>query len=127
MLTVLEVLAVLAVLFVAAAVATRDGEVLREAAPDERDLDLPSGPWRPEDVRRVRFSMAVRGYRMDQVDGVLETLAGELARTQARLEELEGAVSPRAASSVSVSDLQPVHRPDPAEVEPRTGGPAPGV
>ncbi|KNH16931.1 hypothetical protein ACU18_12280 [Arthrobacter sp. ZBG10] len=34
---------------------------------------------RPEDVDRVRFSLGLRGYRMDQVDEVLDELRDQLA------------------------------------------------
>ena len=79
MLTVLSILGVLAVLFVAAAVATREGPVLVDAPVDLADVDLPAGPLQPEDLRAVRFALAVRGYRMDEVDRVIERAASELA------------------------------------------------
>jgi DivIVA domain-containing protein len=48
-------------------------------------------------VRGLRFQQAVRGYRMAEVDWVLERLADELDRTgserdelRARIAELEG-------------------------------------
>lgn len=92
MVTVLEILAVLIVLFVAAAVATREGEVLVDAPRDAADLALPSGPLHPEDVARVRFGLTVRGYRMAEVDRVLERLAEELAARDARVADLEDAL-----------------------------------
>ncbi|GAA4371989.1 DivIVA domain-containing protein [Paeniglutamicibacter cryotolerans] len=41
-------------------------------------------PERPlgADVRAVRFSLGLRGYRMDQVDEVLDVMAAELERLQ---------------------------------------------
>ena len=78
LLTLLVGIAVVAVLFVAAAVATRDGDVLREAPRDAADLDLPKGPLQAEDVTAVRFSMATRGYRMSEVDALLELVTAEL-------------------------------------------------
>ena len=88
MLTVLEVLAVLAVLFGAAAVATREGPILRETHRDGPDLNLPTGPLQPADVGEVRFAMALRGYRMREVDAVLARLAAELASRDARIATL---------------------------------------
>lgn len=41
----------------------------------------------PEDVDRVRFSLGLRGYRMDQVDQVLDDLRDQLASKQ---DEIEG-------------------------------------
>jgi DivIVA domain-containing protein len=83
--TLLAVLGVLAVLFVAAVVATRDDELLADAPADAADLALPAGPLNAEDVRRVRFGLALRGYRMSEVDEVLERVAAELAERDARL------------------------------------------
>ncbi len=84
----LGVLGVLAVLFATAVVATRDDPLLTDAPPDRPDLDLPPGPLTADDVEAVRFSMAPRGYRMDQVDGVLARLAEELAERDRLLLEL---------------------------------------
>ena len=39
----------------------------------------------PEDIGRLRFSVALRGYRMDQVDAVLARLATALAERDAAL------------------------------------------
>jgi len=36
------------------------------------------GPLTAGDLRRVRFSTAVRGYRMSEVDALLDRLAAEL-------------------------------------------------
>lgn len=41
------------------------------------------------DVRGVRFDIAVRGYRMAQVDAVLQRLSAELEQAQQRVAELE--------------------------------------
>ena len=93
--TVLAVLGVLAVLFVAALVATRDGEILVDAPRDRADLDLPAdGPVGADDLERVRFGMALRGYRMDEVDALLDRLAAELRDRDARLAQLQAAPAP---------------------------------
>ena len=47
------------------------------------DATVPAeGPLRAEDLRRVRFSLAFRGYRMSEVDALLDRLAGELEATR---------------------------------------------
>jgi len=79
MVTALGLLGVLAVLFATAVVATRADPLLADAPPDRPDLALPPGPLTPADVAAVRFSLAPRGYRMDEVDAVLARLAAELA------------------------------------------------
>ncbi|WP_298806231.1 DivIVA domain-containing protein [uncultured Pseudokineococcus sp.] len=50
---------------------------------------LPEGPLRAEDVDGVRFSLGLRGYRMDEVDAVLDRVRDEVAERDARLAELE--------------------------------------
>ena len=84
MVTILAVLGVVAVLLVAAVVATRDDQVLADAPPDAPDRDLPPGRLQADDLRRVRFGVTVRGYRMSEVDALLERLAAELAERDAR-------------------------------------------
>jgi DivIVA domain-containing protein len=92
-LTALVVLAVLGILFGAAALATSEGEVLRDPAPDDHfDTGLPAAAVQPEDVAEVRFDMALRGYRMSEVDEVLARLADELADRDARIRALEDAL-----------------------------------
>jgi DivIVA domain-containing protein len=41
---------------------------------------LPEGPVDLDALERVRFSPALRGYRMDEVDDVLDRLSDELRR-----------------------------------------------
>jgi DivIVA domain-containing protein len=88
--TVLALLGVVLVLFVAAVVATREDQAMADAPQDLPDLMLPAGPLEPQDVAAVRFSMAPRGYRMSEVDAVLERLAAELADRDQQLAELVG-------------------------------------
>lgn len=42
-------------------------------------LALPDGPLGPDDLAMVRLDRAVRGYRMDQVDDLLDRLRLQLA------------------------------------------------
>ena len=37
----------------------------------------------PSDLRQVRFSLAFRGYRMSEVDALLDRLARQLERAEA--------------------------------------------
>jgi len=88
--TVLALLGVVLVLFVAGVVATREDQAMADVAQDLPDLALPDGPLTPQDVEAVRFSMAPRGYRMSEVDAVLERLAAELADRDRRLAQRSG-------------------------------------
>lgn len=57
---------------------------------------LPAEP-RPADVDKLRFALGLRGYRMDQVDEVLDRLRDELAAKDLRIAELIAAGSSGAA------------------------------
>ncbi|MGH3414773.1 MAG: DivIVA domain-containing protein [Marmoricola sp.] len=73
--------AVLVVLLIGAivVVAAGHGESLAPATDDRPDLQLrPDGLLTADDLRRIRFTTAVRGYRADEVDALLERLAWEL-------------------------------------------------
>ena len=121
MVTVLALLGVVAVLFLAAVVATRGGGELADAPPDAADVGLPDGPLRADDVAALRFPLAVRGYRMAEVDAALERLADELAARDRLLADLaeQADEQPRGRAD-GRADEQPRGRgrPDPA------GGPA---
>jgi DivIVA domain-containing protein len=77
------VLVVLAMAGVAVVAAGRGGS-LPEAYDDRPDVRVPAtGSLSGDDVRGVRFSLAVRGYRMSEVDALLERLAGQLDEAEA--------------------------------------------
>jgi DivIVA domain-containing protein len=62
-----------------AVVAAGRGTPMAEVYDDRPDARVPaSGPLRGEDLRRVRFSLALRGYRMSEVDTLLDRLASQL-------------------------------------------------
>jgi DivIVA domain-containing protein len=92
--TVLGLLGVLVVLFATAVLVTRGDPLLAPVQPDRADLALPGRALRAEDVRSVRFSLALRGYRMGEVDEVLARLAEELSARDCRLAALEGGAHP---------------------------------
>jgi DivIVA domain-containing protein len=88
--TVFWVVLGIAVLAVVAVVAAGRGRGLSEAEPDRPDVVLPLDRQvtRP-DVDQVRFSVGLRGYRMDEVDDVLDRIAADLESRDARIHELE--------------------------------------
>lgn len=49
---------------------------------------LPAGPLTMADVHDLRFDVALRGYRMEQVDAALHRLAGELGERDAEIARL---------------------------------------
>jgi DivIVA domain-containing protein len=51
---------------------------------------VPEGPLRGADVADLRFDQVLRGYRMSQVDQILDRLAGELADRDSEIARLRG-------------------------------------
>jgi DivIVA domain-containing protein len=58
------------------------------APPDRTDDGLPAGRLAPKDVDRARFGLAFRGYRMEEVDSVLDRLRDQMTRYEAELASL---------------------------------------
>jgi len=62
-----------------ALLAAGKGTPMEEVYDDRPDALVPaSGPLVGEHLRRVRFSLAFRGYRMSEVDALLDRLADQL-------------------------------------------------
>lgn len=62
-----------------ALVAAGRGEPLAEVYDDRPDVVLPTdGPVSAAALRRVRFPLAFRGYRMAEVDALLDRVAAQL-------------------------------------------------
>ena len=93
--SIVLLLAVLGVLGAVAVVAAGRGTAMPDVDPDRAPLGvLPPDEVGPTEVERLRFSLAFRGYRMDEVDDVLDRLAAELADRDARIAELQTAIRP---------------------------------
>ncbi|CAL9433796.1 hypothetical protein SUDANB6_02102 [Streptomyces sp. enrichment culture] len=87
-------LAVVVAAVTLAVVGGGEGGPLPEAAPDRlRDPLPPDRPVGRADVEHLRFPLAVRGYRMADVDDVLSRLGAELAERDARIADLEAALA----------------------------------
>jgi DivIVA domain-containing protein len=68
------------------------GGGLPEAGPDDVEVDLPDDrPISEADVAALRLPVALRGYRMSDVDDLLDRVAAELAERDARIRDLEAA------------------------------------
>ena len=81
-----------------AALAAGYGRPMADAPPDRHDVSLPAaGPVTADDLRRVRFPLALRGYRMGEVDALLDRLIAE-----------------REAAEAAAADVAPDPAPDPA-------------
>lgn len=66
----------------AAAVMGRIGGFMAEPTSTHTFSGVPTGPFSEHDIEQLHFAQAIRGYRMDQVDEVIDALS-------ARLRELE--------------------------------------
>ena len=87
MVWVFAILVVLALGGIAVVAAGR-GAPLEEAYDDRPDAVVPTDrALTGDDLRRVRFSIALRGYRMSEVDALLERLALEREEQAGRDEE----------------------------------------
>ncbi len=75
-----------------AAVGRFDGlpQIIPDRAPDAFPLERPATA---ADVDAVRFDVGLRGYRMDEVDDLLDRLSVDLADRDTRIAELEVALS----------------------------------
>ena len=85
----LVVVVVAAVVYALAVAVFGRGEELPPLAEGETPTRLPVGRVSGADVRALRIPQAVRGYRMVEVDWVLDRLAGEVERLGAERDELE--------------------------------------
>jgi DivIVA domain-containing protein len=82
---------VVALLIAVGWVAVGGGGHMSPPTPDRPDPAVPeTGLLARGDVDKVRFSVGARGYRMDEVDDVLDRLAYEIEVRERRIAELEG-------------------------------------
>jgi len=57
--------------------------------PDRAIAELPTSALTKPDIDAVRFGVGLRGYRMDEVDGVLDRAATEIALLDTKVADLE--------------------------------------
>ena len=80
---VLEVLVAVAVLAAVALAAAGRFDGLAEEDPDDPDVGVPSDrPLRSTDVPRLRFRLAIRGYRMSDVDAAMAAVEEALRMSE---------------------------------------------
>jgi DivIVA domain-containing protein len=114
---------VVAVVGAVVVAATGPGGGMAPVYDDRPDARIPAdGPLTASDLREVRFTTAFRGYRMSEVDALLDRLAADAP------EAGSGAAAPGApASGAPTSDLNaPDQGADPAE-RPRRSPGTPGT
>lgn len=99
------------------AVGARPGSLSDQALADPTSSSpyagLPDGPVVTDTVRDLRFDQVLRGYRMDQVDEVLDRLVDELRQRDHEIERLRGEGGDGVRSgSVGLRGLDPATHPD---------------
>jgi DivIVA domain-containing protein len=108
--TVLQYLVIAAVigllLFGLALLLFGRGERLAALPARTSPAQLPERGIEGADVRRVRFALAVRGYRMSDVDWTLDRLADELDRTREQLSTVSGAAADRVESPADPAAME---------------------
>lgn len=86
-----------------------DGRVsggLGDPVPERLAPDLPADrPLVRSDLDALRLPLGVRGYRMEEVDDVLDRLGAELSERDARIAELEAGLAGAQAAATGRSDL----------------------
>ncbi|MEU1089441.1 DivIVA domain-containing protein [Streptomyces sp. NPDC005576] len=84
-----------------------DRAVLLDTAPECLTDPLPvNRPLVTADLEKLRLPMAVRGYRMADVDEALDRVAAELAERDARIADLESALSGALSRGTPASDFR---------------------
>lgn len=79
-----------AVVFAIAVFVFGRGEQLAPLSPRTSPTELPDGSVTGSDVAALRFAMALRGYRMSDVDWALSRLGAEIDRLRDQVAELSG-------------------------------------
>jgi DivIVA domain-containing protein len=78
---------------------------LPDVLPDRAPLALPADrALRGSDVDSVRFAVGMRGYRMDEVDDVLDRLSAEVADRDRRITDLEDRLAGNGAPQPPAAD-----------------------
>lgn len=105
MIVVLVLIVVVVIGLILAAVTGRIGGSMSEPARSQAMLDLPDRALRQDDIAQLRFDQALRGYRMDQVDRVIDRLTDEVVEQQRHIRALEDSAEGRSPA------LDPPDRP----------------
>ena len=117
-------------LFLLASFAFGRGEEMAPMRPDGTPVELPDGrPVVGDDVRGLRLSVVLRGYRMHEVDWVLDQLAAELDERDREIARLRGEPAPTGPAHAESASARLAHAESapsgPAHTGPAPTGPAP--
>jgi DivIVA domain-containing protein len=105
---VVSVLLVGGLLFLAASVLLGRGETQPPAELDRSPVELPDDrPVTGDDVRALRISVTVRGYRMTEVDWLLEQLAATIDERDEEIAALRARVEPPGPAVTATAETPP--------------------
>jgi len=87
------------------------GEQMAALDPRTSPAELPDHDIDEEDVRKIRFSLALRGYRMSDVDWTLERLGDQLRALRIENDQLRAEAaglpdSPAPREELATADLR---------------------
>lgn len=121
--TLLLVVVALAVVAGVAVLVSRDRPLLADDPVGARALRWPpEGEVSPDDLAGARFTVALRGYRMDEVDRVLDDARTALAERDRRIARLEGVQEALSALDPGSAAAPPTVAP--ADAAPPAAGPS---
>ncbi|HET6818222.1 MAG TPA: hypothetical protein VFH66_13435 [Mycobacteriales bacterium] len=116
---VLEVLVGVAVLAAVALLAAGRFDGLAEEFPDEPDVGIPAGrPLRSTDVPRLRFRLAIRGYRMSDVDAAMAAVQETLRMNETQPAPADPPPATPSPSPAPSPSPQPPFEPEPLPPSP---------
>jgi DivIVA domain-containing protein len=121
LLLLLLILGVLGLVIAVAAGSISGG--LGDAAKSTPDPAPRDGPVTARDLEQVRFAPALRGYRIDQVEALLDRLRDQLAQGEAGQREAEQRAAQPPAVEQPPADLAPADQ-APADLAPADLAPA---
>jgi DivIVA domain-containing protein len=114
---VVGVLVVGALLFLGASLLLGRGETQPPAEPDRSPLALPADrPVTADDVRALQFTVSARGYRMTEVDWLLDQFALVLEERDAEITALRAQLPVHPAPADASKDGQDAAPDDDAQV-----------
>ncbi|MGY2127531.1 DivIVA domain-containing protein [Blastococcus sp. SYSU DS0617] len=108
-LSLVGVLVVAALLFLGASLLLGRGETQPPADLDRSPVELPVGrPMTGDDVRGLRMTVTLRGYRMAEVDWLLEQFARTLDEREAEIATLTERLHPASPDELKSARTPPL-------------------
>jgi DivIVA domain-containing protein len=119
----LLLIVVLLIGLTAAAVMGKIGGFLAEPTSSHAYAGVPSGSLSADDIGGLHFDQGLRGYRMDQVDDVIDALSARLRELETEVASL-GSPEPPSPEQVSSEQVSP-EPPSPEQVSSEQVSPEP--